>query len=224
MATLEDIRSSIMSQAYGQVPSDDGRLRKRFVEHVIRSVRSELIKDFARRNVGVPQGFYQRICCLDVKCDNVVCHGHRVPIDTEHVDIPILEDIPGNPSYFGTADGKTPFRRTGLNMLPFFTGGSFRRREGAFAISGDKAFIRMPSRSMAGSLCLHGILSDPMEKACVALSERDPYPVPQNMIHKLELIALRQILSTLPIRHDDVNDGVDDSNKQSQPRVSIPNE
>jgi hypothetical protein len=209
MATLEQLRSSITGQVRGQVPSDDGRIRKRFVEHVIRSVRSELIKELARKGVGLSQDYYQRICCLEVLCDELVCGQYRVPLKTQYLAIPQIESIPFNPSYLGPADGMTPFRKIPFGQFPFYTGGSFRKREGAFAIMDNKAFLHMPSGLHAKSLCITAVLEDPMEGSCVTLKETDSYPLPQNMVHKLELIAIKQILSTAAVKADEVNDGRD---------------
>ena len=222
MATLEQIRASITGQALGYVPNDDRRLRKRFLDHVIRSVRSELIKDFVKNSLGIPQGYYQRICCLDVLCDEIICDGYKVPINTKYLSIPQLENIPFNPSYLGPEDGKAPFRRIPFAQFPFYTGGSFGRKEGAFAIQNDKAFLHFPTGIHADSLCIYAILEDPTEKSCITLSEKDEYPIPQNMIHKLELIALKQILSTLPIKADEVNDARDGQLDTPQQNIRPP--
>jgi hypothetical protein len=222
MATLAEIRSSIIGQALGQVPSDDRRLRKRFVDHVIRSVRSELIKEISRKSAGLSQDFYQRICCLDVLCDEIVCGQYKIPLKTRYLQIPQLESIPFNPQYLGPADGRTPFTRIPFGQFPFYTGGSFRNRAGAFSIVDDKAFLHFPVGLNAASMCIYGILEDPMENSCVTLKEDDPYPLPQNMVHKLEIIALRQLLSTLPIQADAVNDSKDSQLDQPQQRIQPP--
>lgn len=222
MATLEQIRASISGQALGYVPSDDRRLRKRFLDHVIRSVRSELIKDVARSGIGLAQDYYQRICCLEVLCDEIVCGQYRVPVNTRYLSIPNIENIPFNPSYLGPADGKTPFRRIPFSQFPFYTGGSFAKKEGAFALQGDKAFLHFPSGLKANSLCIYAILTDPTEDTCITLTEKDQYPIPQNMIHKLEIIALKQLLSTLPIKADEINDARDSQLDIPQQNIKSP--
>jgi len=170
----------------------------------------------------MPQDFYQRICCLEVLCDELVCGQYKVPINTRYLKIPQLENVPFNPMYLGPADGRTPFTRIPFTQFPFYTGGSFSRRAGAFSIVDDKAFLKYPVGINAASMCIYAILEDPMENTCVVLGEDDPYPLPQNMVHKLELIALKQILSTLPIRADQVNDARDGQLDSAQPKIQSP--
>ncbi len=132
-----------MGQALGHIPSDDSRLRMRFVEYQIRSARSELLKDLVRRQVGVPYDFYQRICCLPIKCDNIVCDGESIPVERTYLEIPALENVPHNPVYLGPADGKTPFTRVSFGQIAFWSGGSFSRKQNAFAILGNKAMLSL---------------------------------------------------------------------------------
>lgn len=220
MATLKQLRSSIRGQIRGQVPSDETRYRDRFLDHEIRAVRSQLIKEFARRNVGIPNDFYQRICCLEVQCDQIICNGVPLPHNTPYIQLPSLENVPFNPAYIGTVDGRWQFSRIPFTSFHFYTGGSFNRMQPAFALIEDKALLKLPHQlAEVKTLCLYGILEDPTEDTCITLTENDPYPLPNNLVHQLEIMVLKQLMSTLSIPADTENSSADEQATQPMPKT-----
>jgi hypothetical protein len=62
-------------------------------------------------------------------------------------------------------------------------------------------------------VCLIGILSNPLDGKCYTATENDPYPVPNHIVHELELIAIKQLMSTLNVPPDVKN------NSQENPRI-----
>ena len=223
MPTLKQLRSSIRGQITGQVPSDETRFRDGFIDYQIRSVRSELIKDYARRGVGVPHAFYQRLCCLEVLCDTITCGTVPLPFKAHYLSVPSLENVPHNPSYIGTPDGSRQFSRVPFTSLHQYKGGSFGNG-GAYALVEDMAILKLPSDMLeTKKLCLYGILEDPYKNMCIVDKENEEYPIPSNLVHKLEIMVLKQVLATLPIPPDTDNTSRDDQpEKAGTSRVRPP--
>lgn len=168
-----------------------------------------MIRDVDRRSVGLPNEYYQRICCLPIECDPTKCGPDEIPGPSMFIRIPQIESIPNNPSYIGTSDMRKPYRRIPYGQITTWTGGSFGS-SGAYALLGGRAYIINPKGISPESLCMQAVLSDPMDAfGCVQLGENDPYPVPQNSVHKLELLAIQQLRSSISIKADEENDSRD---------------
>lgn len=212
-----------MGQVSGYIPSDDRRLRRRFVGHEVRNVRSMLLKEASASGIGVDREWYQRICCLEVNCETISCNGAPLPFRTHYIELPSLESIPFNPSYLGTVDMAISFRQIPFGQFHYYTGGSFSTKQPAYAIIDNKALLKLPSNLLeVKNLCLFGVLSDPLEDTCVPLTENDPYPIPTNVIHKLELLVIKQLLATVQLQGDEQNTGRDEQAEQRQPRPGNP--
>lgn len=208
MATLAEITFSIRNQLQGQVVTDDHRLRIPFIHHHIRNVRSLLLDEEISAGIGLDPAFLQIIDCLEVKCDRVVCNGRALPFATKYVDMPSISSKVGNPTYLGLVDGSLAFERLSYTAWLNFTGGSFAFRRPAYALVDGMAILKyIPPNTKW--LRLVGALDDPINGGCMLLGENDTYPIPQRLVHKLELLVIKQLMSTLPIAGDPVNDAAD---------------
>lgn len=217
MATLAEIRYSIRNQLEGQVVTDDHRLRIRFIDKQIRSIRSLLLAEELNRGLGIDQAFLQVIDCLQVKCDKVTCNGNTLPFKTHFVDVPPITSHGSNPIYLGLIDGTLPFERVSYSAFLQWTGGSFSFKRPAYALIDGMALLKFFPIGTKW-IRLVAALDDPMNGGCVTLKENDPYPLPERLVHQLELLVIKQLLSTLPIPGDLVNDAVDAAPQQPKRR------
>ena len=69
MATLAEIRYDIIQRVKGQVVSDDERLEESYIDKLIRDKRNFLIRDEAKRGLGIHSGWMQDITCLEVSAE-----------------------------------------------------------------------------------------------------------------------------------------------------------
>lgn len=217
MATLAEIAYSIRNQLEGQVVSDDHRLRLKFIQKQIRGIRSLLLAEELNKGIGIDQGFLQVIECLEVKCDRVTCNGNTMPFKTHFVNVPPITMVGNNPVYLGLLDGATPFERVSYASFLNWTGGSFSFKRPAYSLIDNMALLKFFPTGTKW-IRLVAALDDPMNGGCVILKEKDPYPLPERLIYQLELLVIKQLLSTLPIPGDMVNDGTDMAPQQPKRR------
>ena len=66
-------------------------------------------------------------------------------------------------------------------------------------------------------MCMIAVFESPND----ICNEDDPFPIARHLVHKLELLVIQQLMSTIQIGPDEKNDGRDDSpeNLQKQSRV-----
>lgn len=215
--SLAQIGFSIRNQAKGYFSSDDERIDIELIYKMVHQIRSSLIKERYEEGLYLDATFYQEICCLEVKCRNTVCNGIESGEVEYYVEGPAIEDL-GGPEimFFGTlATADQPrqeFSQTNYMGMLYadhspWTGGKTR-----YMIVGNEIKIKNIPTSGLKYVCLIAILSDPMNGKCFTQSENDPYPIPNNLVHKLELIALKQLMSTLQNPPDQKN------NAQENPR------
>ena len=214
MPTLAEIGFSIRNQAKGYFSSDDERIDMELIYKMVHQIRSSLIKEAYLPARFVDNNFYQEICCLEVQCRNLICNGLDSGDVEYYVTTPQLEDLSGAEIYyFGSADKKNKFQYRNY-MGKLYGNASPWTGLKPFYVADRGEFIlgNIPTSGMK-YVCLIAILSDPMNGACFSLTENDPYPIPNNIVHKLELIALKQLMSTLQNPPDQKN------NSQENPRL-----
>lgn len=205
MATLQQIRTSILEQAEGHYPTDDSRYRFEFIENLIRSKRSYLLEREANRSLGVDLAWYTNIDCLEVKCGRVSCPGFSAEKSYSYVDMPNVESNRWAIAFLGTPAGDVYAESPIVNFLfgrdskPEFPGNPYVLQKG-------RAIFRY--QLTASFLRLVAILSDPSNIAefpCIEDFETTAYPIPTSLVHELELLCLKQLLSTR-VQPDDTND------------------
>ena len=207
MATLEQIRFSIIEQARGNIVTDDTRLRYGFIDHLVREKRALLLEQQRKRGMGVQLGFYQTINCLSIACGQVECAGYKSGVDQLYIDLPAGVQQPI--AFLGSVDGSTSFQYEPFMTFSMNPPGLFGRSKPRFTILENKALLRNVPTGIT-LLQLVAVLYDPLEKSCATLTARDEYPVPIGLLHQLELLCLRQLLSTSPIQPDVTSNASDD--------------
>lgn len=217
MPTLAEIGFSIRNQAKGYFSSDDERIDIELIYKMVHQIRSSLIKEIHDSAMSLDASFYQEICCLEVKCRNIECNGLKTGMLEYYVEVPPLEDM-GGPEvmYFGTTGSATEprqeFTRTNYMGYLYAHNSPWTGSKPRYVDVGKEFKIKNIPTSGMKYVCLIAILSDPTQGNCFTLTENDPYPIPNNIVHKLELIALKQLQSTLNNPPDQKN------NAQENPR------
>lgn len=214
MPTLAEIGFSIRNQAKGYFSSDDERIDIELIYKMVHQIRATLIKNLLREKRTIDNNFYQEICCLEVQCRNITCAGVDSGEVEYYVDAPSLEDLGGNEViYFGTADKRTEFSSRNYMGKLYGNYSAWTGNKPYYTIVGSEFKIgNIPTNGLK-YVCLIGILSNPFEGKCYSLTENDPYPVPNHIVHELELIAIKQLMSTLNVPPDVKN------NSQENPRI-----
>jgi hypothetical protein len=195
--TLAQIGYSIRNQVKGFFSSDDEKIDIEFIYKQVRDVRSLLIKKLSLSKQSLDPSLYQECCCLEIKCDQIICNGVLSPDKVQYVDMPHTENIDNAIAFFGTADKKTAFKERSFMGRLYGDAATWTGKTPWFTIIGDKAIVgNLPTVGMK-YLCVVAIMEDPLlcAGACYPTTENDHYPVPANMVHELELIAIKQLMS-----------------------------
>lgn len=208
MPSLAEIRFSIRNQLVGLVANDDSRLRYAFIDKIIRDKRSKLIQSAANRGLGVDSMYYQQIDCLEIKCDEVKCAGVSLGVKYDHVTIPVVESFRGSIAWLGTLDGKVQFGELSLSGFLNIQKNRFGKGKPCFTVIGTTALIKYAPSGLS-RLQMHAVLEDPLRDLCKITNVDSPYPVPNSAVHDIEVMCLKQLMSTLSIPADMTNDAED---------------
>jgi len=209
--SLAQIGFSIRNQVRGYFSSDDERIDIELIYKKVRDVRSLLIKSFYRENKFIGPEMYQEICCLEIQCRQLECNGIKTGEIEYFIELPRLETSVGFAAikFLGSADKKLSFTRKSWQGYMFGDSSPWTGNKPFYTIVGDEARIRKLPTTGAKYACLIGLLEDPLDGKCYMLSENDPYPISNNMVHELELIVIKQLMSTLQIPPDQRNNATD---------------
>lgn len=212
MATLAEIRSSILDQISGHLHTDDTLLTEEMIDYQIRKVRAMLFVDDLK-NTSVEAGYLSRLSCIPVETSTDDCGCSDCPSQISAC-VPSL--IGGNSIlYVGTPD----FSKAFMFQPPQAFLSWKRSRWGVagtmFTYYAGKLWFKDIDQLME-RIGLVAVLQDPLENTCVVNVEEEPYPVPESKIHKLELLVIKQLLST-GVQPDLINNGND--NRQVDPSV-----
>lgn len=219
--SLAAIGFSIRNQVKGFFSTDDERIDIEFIYKMIKDVRTLLIRDEINTTKAVNNAFYQTISCLELKCRSIVCDG----IDSEekeyYVDIPVLADAGTHTiKYFGSADKKTSFNQRNYQGHLYGNASPWTGNIPYYTIIGGEALMgNVPSDELR-FLTLVAILNDPLNGGCFTLSENDPFPISESVVHRLELIVIKQLMATLnivpDIKNNAANSPVEDAQQPQQ--------
>ena len=219
MPTIAQLRNSVRNQALGQIPTDDSRLTDRFIDYLVRSVRSRMVISDSERGTGIDQAYYQQVDCIEVKCGKVSCPGIGEDDDLQYADISVVESGRDGIAFLGTIDGDAIQRRS-LTSFIHAIDPRFGVKKGIYTVIKDRLVFKYLPAGVS-RLRMHAVLEDPMAKTCMPLAENDPYPMPNNRVHELEVLCLKQLISTLPIQPDTVNDARDTATIPGRPNPNI---
>lgn len=238
MATTGKILYSIFEQCTGKIPSDDYRLKELFILHLMNSARAILIAEDMKSGRNLAESYYQMKCCLELECDDIICGSIGSGQSVYFVRLPKLIDGIGwrNITYFGTVE--FPKYRKGLSAnfdrynLKGFLGLEFQEwagkrpayviqggyKDGDTTIDGNLAFVKNPTTRGLKYVCVNGIWAEPEQSICDKEDYLEmEYPLPEIYVYRLELIVIKQLLSTEPVPGDPIQDGRDNTGTQSMP-------
>ena len=213
--TLKEIAYSILESIYDHKISDDHNISIDFVIAKINDVNARLIEEMAAQGKSL-ESFYQKQCCIEVKCDKPTCiiNGKAVPSGDVvwYSEIPSLNVKIGwkNIIYLGAPDMIKGFKRV---SFPGYSANAKLdwTKSTIFSVVGNKIFYRDLPTSGIQNVCLIGILANPVD-AC-NYNDANMYPTPD--AYKLELLVKQDILSTYPsMPKDESQDSRDGANPQ----------
>ena len=217
MPTLAEIRDSIISQATGQIQSDDGRLEYGFIDKLIADKRAVLIGDQVRMGLGIDRAYFQEMDCLRISDHEVQCEGEPAGVTRRYIEIPLVFSAPGAIRYLGTADGLTQFHQRAYESFLRDIPSRFCEPVPTFSVIGTRAYVnREPQIEFVRMVA---VLVDPASNSCILSFEETPYPIPADKVHTLELLVLKQLLSTMPIVPDVKNNATDDTGQSGRAQI-----
>jgi len=217
MATLAEIGYSIRNQVKGYFTSDDERIDIELVYKMVHEIRGILIRNRLKENRALDANLYQEITCLEVECRNLICNNVDSGDIEYYVSAPALDDLGGyEVMYFGSADKKQEFSSRNFMGNLYGNNSPWTGHKPYYTVVGSEFKIGNPPTSGLKYVCLIGILSNPLNGKCYSVGENDPYPIPSNMIHELELIALKQLMSTIRNPDDMKNNAQENPTLDSQ--------
>ena len=208
--SLDKIVYTIKNQLTGHAPADDSRLGGEFIEDQILDVRSILIKDSFIADRYLNDDYFQHYDGLLIE---TVKQEMPSGISDEYPELfsvlPALVTGVGfsNIKYLGTQDGRHSFTRLSMSGFISTDGRQFTSEESFYTVNGAKAqYKNLPNLGMTYAKMI-AVVYDP--RVVPNFDRTLEFPVPAGMIHKLELIVLKQMLSTLGIPPDVLNDAQD---------------
>lgn len=210
--TLAEIGYSIRNQVKGYYSTDDERIDIQLVYDKVWDIRAMLIKDDFRQFKKVNDQDFSAECCLEVECGIVKCGGYNSGVKEYYVNIPKVSSALGYGAikYFGNVDKMTPFRRMNYQGFMFSGHEKYTGKVPSFTLIDDKAILKNLPTTGQKFVCLIAVLED----AKGICKENDPFPLARHLVHKLELLAIQQFMSTIQIGPDESNNGRDDSPDQ----------
>lgn len=217
MATLNEIAYSIRNQLTGFVSSDDERIDIELIYKKVRDVRSLLIKEEYELKKFLDPALYQRIECLKIKCKEFECEGKKSGEFEYYIDLPKAETYMNDRAirYLGTADLKTPFVHRPVQGLSVINYNRWTAHSPSYTRLDDKAILN----NIQKDLCFVSVVmvkEDPLESLDEHICKADDeYPLPGYMIHKLELLVIKQFAATLGIKPDETNNARGDLQREN---------
>jgi len=219
--TLAEIGYSIRNQVIGYFGTDDTRISMQFVYDKAWDVRSMLIKEEYRKFKQLNDQDYVSECCIEICCSETVCDGDDSLFSEKFITLPVLTSALGynGVKYFGSVDKKNPFRRTNYGGYMYSDYNKYTKKAPTYTLVDDKAYLKnLPTDTMK-YICVIGIFENPKDYC----KPEDPFPLARHLVHKLEMIVIQQLLSTINIGPDQYNNAHDDAPMPVNPQNNVPN-
>ena len=208
--SLKKIVSSIRGPVLALAPTDDSRLEPEMVEDMVLDVRATLITEFFNSRYYLEDAFFQIYNGLNIESEKLtIAPGIQEDFPEIFCEIPELHSAVGfkNIRYFGSTDGRHNFERTSIAGFISSDGKLFTMNEPVYTINSNRVLIKnLPSLGMTKGRMI-AVWYDPRQVP--GYDEDKSFPVSDSMIHKLELICKKNLMSTLGIPPDRLNDAQD---------------
>jgi len=203
--TINKIIYSIREKLEEFSITDDSKITPDFIKEKIFDVRSLLIKEIRQNKKGIPDAFYQKICCLEVKCATIECEvGYPFPEAEYYIELPSMEALSDQSEikYLGKPNFKLPWTRVNVSGFLSTEGNIYTANEPRYTIVGSIAWIKNLPTTGTTYVCLIGLLDEPYTSC--DWNDASILPIPRSMIYKLELLIVKEVFEVLGRRIPDV--------------------
>jgi len=206
--SLEQIGYRIRDSIKGFISNQDERIDIEIIYRKMAAVRSLLLKEQYNAQGYLDESIFGQKCCLEVQCSPIVCDGLESG-DVEYwVDAPDIEALLGDQAirYFGGPDLRSPYTHRNLNGATYQQYNIYTSHTPSYTITGTKFTIyNMPTKGLK-FVCLIAVFEDVMS----ICTPSDPFPLPSTLIHKMELLIKKDLMSTLTLKPDLKNNAQDE--------------
>jgi len=199
--------------------TDDTNFDEEFIIEQINDVRNELLKQAYVSGRMLDDQWYSKTCCIELKCDNIVCDS----LDSGDVDW--YSELPNVVGGIGNRDiiylGDTNMNTSGYDRVNIKSFQTYNKRKWTgykciYVVIGGKAYFKNLPTTGLKYLCLIGITSGPTS-LCDS-TRTDKYPIPDVLLYKLKIMVVKQILVTLQVPEDIINDAIDNTMNAQIPK------
>jgi hypothetical protein len=204
---LEFIASRIQKKLDGGVVTDDSRIDLDIIKDEVHKARAELIGLMAQKSLRLPHVYFQKISCLKVVCEELVCDGIPSGVFQNYVNLPSsLIGAWGKKSLLavGNIDGLIKFDWSRSNYsMPY--GG---KKQGTYDIENNSKLIFTNLSCPLAFVFIEGLFTDPLAaiNASGCPNWDSPYPVVGDDLGRIEDIVFKRMSPQKQIRHDTKND------------------
>jgi hypothetical protein len=226
--TLPRIIESVLEELHNFHVTDDNEIPYEYLVDKAVDMRQTLLKEeFNARKGLLDQGYYQRVCCLEVECHRQGCtvDGVFIPSSSIVWEVKLPPLIKGvgwkDILYFGTDMFKSGFTRMTFTNWSEIEGNLYSGTMPAFTMVGNSLMLKNMPASDLKFLCAILLLSNPVD-ACNWQEDTSEFPVPSD--YKLQMLMKQDILASYGIPKDKQHDGTDLGLMQSQPQKQQKNE
>lgn len=210
--SLWQIRDSILQELRGGPGVDDDVLDPQFIEDKIHDYRKKLVEDYWIAHKQLDDSFYQKVCCLEVKCEETICDGIPSGVKETYVELPELLLIEGKSfiKYLGTIDWKHNFTELSFSAPEPAKGNVIKSSNSYYKRIGSRAMIYDPPTSGFKFMCMAAIPDNPMQLKCRKLAITEPYPIPGPLVSKLEYDIIQRLLKPMMLMQPDMKNNAKD--------------
>jgi len=207
---LVKIVSTIRNQLTAHAASDDSRLEPELIEDMILDVRSLLIREYYNGKYYLEDSFFQIFDGIEIKSQKIQLTPTIADKFPEvYSEVPTLQSEVGhkNIRYFGTIDGRQNFSRVSMSGFISSDGRLFTAEEPIYTVNGNRFLMKnLPNLGMRYGKLI-AVFYDP--RKVPNFNPEVDFPVSDSMVHKLELICVKQLMSTMGIPQELLNDAQD---------------
>ena len=215
---LKNIVHSIIEKLSKFKPTDDFQIPYKFIVDKVHDIRASMIRE-EWRNKNLSQEYYQLVCCIDVECEKAGCtiNGMFISEGTKFYKATLPKLLSGvgddNLLYLGTIGLKNKYTRKSFDGWMNQAGNRWTAYNPNYTIIENEAYLKNLPTALK-RICILAILDTP-QTACDWNDETSEYPVPSE--YRLEMLVVKDILSTWGIVTDEMNDS---NANQGDPRMN----
>jgi hypothetical protein len=195
--SIEAIASRIQKEVTGGVVSDDevtGGPSLSLIKDMVHVERDAII-GMIKKNSFIQDDFYQRICCLEVKCEDESCYA-ETGLSKPYVEIPsIAQSI-----------GIKAVKYIGTDNIKYWNGKVYRNEKFNYIIQGQKIILSQMDFGVK-YLCVEAVFYNPEAAFSICGSnEEKPYSCPNEYLTHIEQRVVARLRNLKAMPRDIQND------------------